>query len=141
MAAMRYLFYPHPTIFAFSSPLLLNLFFHKCHWLAIISKSQTKKLNNNETLNVSLQFYLSVTLIHYVLLFTIMISCLLFQYLLFTSYFPMPHLCKGPELLSSTSGEAKLLWTLIIIDWGISLPNLPSRIRINLKLHKILVTL
>ena len=101
MAAMRYLFYPHPTIFAFSSSLLLNLFFHKCHWLAIISKCQTKKLNNNETLNVSLQFYLSVTLIHYVLLFTIMISCLLFQYLLFTSYCPMPHLCKCPELLSS----------------------------------------
>ena len=71
MAAATYMFYPHFNSFALSFSLLLNLFFHKYHWLATISKYQTKKLNNTEKLNVSfIIFYVSTIVIHYDLLFT-----------------------------------------------------------------------
>ena len=50
MVIRLYLFFPCSTSFALPSLSLLYFLFHKCHWLKIISESQTKKMNNNETL-------------------------------------------------------------------------------------------
>lgn len=48
MAAIPYTFYPHFTDIPLSS-LSILCSFNDCHWLAIISEYQTKKMNNNET--------------------------------------------------------------------------------------------
>ena len=49
MVATSYTFYSHSTSFALSSLLLLYMLFHECHWLAVISESQTKRISHSET--------------------------------------------------------------------------------------------
>ena len=49
MAATPYAFSLHSTSFALSSILQLYLSFHEYQWLAVMSKCQTEKMNNDET--------------------------------------------------------------------------------------------